>query len=93
MSKKKSLEGVVYTDTDSLITQFPLDPHEVGIGIGQMKLECCVQRGYFPAPKVYYIQSAAGPIIKRAKGVGALDDEPDYINLTQGHGVSVNVER
>lgn len=42
-----------YTDTDSIIIDKPLNPINIGKGIGQMKLENIYEKGIFLAPKFY----------------------------------------
>jgi hypothetical protein len=45
--------NVYYHDTDSIITDKPLDKKFVGKELGQLKLEYKINKGVFLAPKVY----------------------------------------
>ena len=45
--------NVYYTDTDSIVTDRPIDSTHIGKALGQMKLEYQISKGIFLAPKVY----------------------------------------
>lgn len=51
--KNNSDFNLFYSDTDSIIIDKSLPEHQVGTGIGLMKLENTLQEGTFIAPKVY----------------------------------------
>lgn len=55
MSRFKNSDdyNLYYSDTDSIVIDRPLPDHQVGTGIGLMKLENTLQEGTFIAPKVY----------------------------------------
>lgn len=79
---------IYYSDTDSLVTNMKLDDM-VGGELGQLKLECCVQEGYFITSKTYYMKCDDGREVKRAKGVySELLNKSHYVNLYEG----INIE-
>jgi hypothetical protein len=45
--------NVLYTDTDSIDIDKPLDPKFIGKELGLMKLECVFKEAVFLCPKVY----------------------------------------
>lgn len=53
----KYLENAHYTDTDSIMTNVPLSPDQVGDGLGMMKLERKIDEALFVRPKVYFIRT------------------------------------
>lgn len=57
MYKFKNLENneCFYTDTDSLFLEKKLNDEYIGNELGEFKLEYKVKKGYFIAPKVYYL--------------------------------------
>ena len=61
--------NIYYTDTDSLVTNIPLDKTMVGNQIGQFKLEHRVQEGYFMSSKTYCLLLENGQTIIKAKGI------------------------
>lgn len=79
---------IFYSDTDSLITDTPLNKEIVGKDIGQFKLEHIVSRAYFVSSKTYCLVLSNGTTVIKAKGVN--DDELDenkFIELIQGKKV------
>lgn len=44
---------IFYMDTDSLVTNKPLQPKLVGTKLGQFKLEHIIEEGYFISNKTY----------------------------------------
>jgi hypothetical protein len=76
---------IYYTDTDSIVTNKPLDDKLVGADLGQFKLEYKILYAFFVSSKVYYAvtdqldEDGNNVIVKRAKGV-LTDDltEADY---------------
>jgi hypothetical protein len=47
--------SIHYTDTDSIVTDIPLDKSPVGDGLGQFKLEYKIKQGYYISNKTYYV--------------------------------------
>ena len=90
MNTFKMLPGLIYSDTDSIVTQYELDPMYIGPNLGQMKLETQIKIGYFPAPKVYIIKDHDDKITSRAKGLGDIKLEAFYHNLHNGMKQTVN---
>lgn len=83
---------IYYTDTDSIVTNKPLDPSLVGIELGKFKLEHNVQRGYFISSKTYLLVSEKGKgIVIKAKGVNDKSlNENSFIRLLKGKDVLSN---
>jgi hypothetical protein len=50
--------NIYYTDTDSIVTDIPLDDNLVGEGLGMFKLEYKIEKGYYISNKTYYIDLA-----------------------------------
>lgn len=73
----KSL-NVLYTDTDSIDIDKPLDPKFIGPELGLMKLECIFDEAVFLAPKVYGGLLENGNEITKVKG---FKDEIKYSEL------------
>jgi len=44
---------IYYTDTDSIVTDIPLDESLIGPNLGQFKLEYEIKKGYFISAKTY----------------------------------------
>ena len=44
---------IYYTDTDSIVTDIPLEESLVGPKLGQFKLEYEIKEGYFISAKIY----------------------------------------
>ena len=51
--KLASLDNILYTDTDSIDIDKPLDPKYVGEELGQLKLEHIFDEAVYLAPKMY----------------------------------------
>jgi hypothetical protein len=60
--------NVYYHDTDSIITDKPLNDKFVGKELGQLKLEYKVNKAVFLAPKVYSIITDQGKTVTKVKG-------------------------
>lgn len=76
MNKTKSMLKdkdicVLYSDTDSLITNKPMPKHLVGNGIGRFKLEYKVKRAYFISNKTYclVLNDDRETIVIKVKGI------------------------
>lgn len=93
MARFKNMPGVIlyYTDTDSIVTnlspQQMLDILKVNIGpdMGQLKLECVINRAVFLAPKAYFLELENGDSIVKIKGLNQnnlSDVHKDKLNLT-----------
>lgn len=76
---------IYYMDTDSIVTNIPLDNSMIGNDIGQFKLEHKVDRGYFISGKTYCLVTGIGSkveVIIKAKGVKSSSlTEEDFIDL------------
>jgi len=74
--------NIYYTDTDSIVTDIPLDTSLVGNDLGQFKLEYIIKRGYFISNKTYGLILEDGRVITKNKGVleRSLNIE-DFVNL------------
>lgn len=83
---------IYYSDTDSIITNKPLDPGLIGEELGKFKLEHNVQRGYFISSKTYLLVSEKGKgIVVKAKGVNDKSlNENSFIKLLKGKHVLSN---
>lgn len=79
MSKFKNMESLklYYTDTDSIfVDQSPeqmknLFGDVIGNKLGQLKLECEIEKAIFLAPKAYYLETSEGKTIVKIKGLSA----------------------
>ena len=60
---------IYYMDTDSLVTNKPLQTHLVGNKLGQFKLEYIIEEGYFISNKTYCLVLNDGSTIIKTKGV------------------------
>lgn len=60
--------NVYYTDTDSIVTDKPLNENYIGKALGQLKLEYLISKGVFLAPKVYSLISSEGKEVTKVKG-------------------------
>jgi hypothetical protein len=60
--------NVYYSDTDSIITDKPIDNKHIGKELGQIKLEYKISKGVFIAPKVYSIITDQGKEVTKVKG-------------------------
>jgi len=67
--KNQYKDHLYYSDTDSLITDIEIDPKLISNNeLGLLKKEYNIKRGFFIAPKLYYIETDSGEIIK-TKGI------------------------
>ena len=66
---KNSDHILYYTDTDSIVTNKPLESKWVGNKLGQLKLEHEVLLGIFIAPKVYLIADINKNVTVKVKGL------------------------
>jgi len=65
-----SRDDSYYTDTDSVVLGSPLPEEWISsTELGNFKLEERVQKGYFLAPKCYYILTQEGKVIIKHKGL------------------------
>jgi hypothetical protein len=73
---------IYYSDTDSLVTDIPLDTldlsHLLGKELGQFKLEYEIKEGYFLSNKTYCLTLLDGSTVIKAKGVSS-----DSLNVDQ----------
>lgn len=61
--------NLYYSDTDSIIIDKPLPEDKIGNNLGQVKLECTIEKAVFLAPKVYGLITKDGKEIIKVKGV------------------------
>ena len=61
--------NLYYSDTDSAVTDAPIEPKYVGKHLGQLKLEHNVRKAVFLAPKVYGLIDEKGQEIIKVKGI------------------------
>ena len=87
------LENAHYTDTDSIMTEIPLRPDQVGDGLGMMKLERKIDEALFVKPKVYFTRTGDSYDLK-FKGVPRGSPKvSDYWDLYRGKNVTFAVTR
>jgi hypothetical protein len=80
---------IYYMDTDSIITDIPLDPSLVGDDLGQFKLEYKVKEGIFISSKTYCLILENGKHVIKSKGVYSDSLTPkDFRKLLKGERVS-----
>ena len=60
---------IYYMDTDSLVTDIPLDQDLVGEKLGQFKLEYKIKEGYFISNKTYCLILEDNSTVIKSKGV------------------------
>jgi len=77
-----------YSDTDSIVTNIPLEDKLVGNALGQYKLEYIIKEAYFISSKTYCLLLKFGTPVIKAKGVNNHKlSEQDFINLYKGEKV------
>ena len=80
--------NIYYTDTDSIITDIPLDNKLVDKDIGQFKLEFEIKEGYFISSKTYCLLLKDGRTIIKSKGAFSSSlTLNDFINMYKGVNV------
>jgi hypothetical protein len=67
--KNRSNFNLYYSDTDSIVIDKPLSSEIVGNELGQLKLECTIDRAVFLAPKVYGLITEGGDEVIKVKGI------------------------
>jgi DNA polymerase type B, organellar and viral len=60
---------IYYTDTDSIVTNIPLDNDLVGNKLGQFKLEYKIKEGYFISAKTYCLVLNDNSLVIKVKGL------------------------
>lgn len=81
--------NIYYSDTDSIVTNIPLEDKLVGKNIGQFKLEYIIKKAYFISSKTYLIKDIFDNTIIKAKGVSNLElSMDDFITLYKGGKVT-----
>jgi len=92
----KHILDSVYSDTDSLFTNKPLNENIIGKGIGKFKPEYggeLISYGLFPSPKLYLLELENGKIVSKRKGFSGHLSILDYLELYRGFGIDVIDER
>jgi hypothetical protein len=85
---------LLYSDTDSLVLERPLDPKLIGKELGLWKLEAQIKEGIFVKPKMYYYESDTGFIKKVCAGVKASDlSRDDFVKLGKGEEIQVTMPK
>jgi hypothetical protein len=80
--------NIYYTDTDSIVTDKPIDNALVGNGLGQFKLEYEIKEGYFISSKTYCLVLKDGEIIIKSKGAFSNSlSLNDFIDMYNGKSV------
>ena len=88
--------GVIYyMDTDSIVTNKPIQPYLIGKNLGQFKLEYEIKEGYFISNKTYCLVLHDGTTIIKCKGVInnslTLDDFKEmYFSSKDVKGIKTN---
>nr|YP_009744359.1 hypothetical protein [Xylaria hypoxylon]QIE13215.1 hypothetical protein [Xylaria hypoxylon] len=83
---------IYYTDTDSIITDIPLNNNLIGKDLGQFKLEYVIRRGYFISSKTYGLILEDGSTILKAKGLLSKSlDILDFEKLYEGINIPQKV--
>jgi len=59
--------NLYYSDTDSAVNDMPLNEELVGNKLGQLKLECTIDKAVFLAPKIYALVTIEGKEIIKVK--------------------------
>ena len=81
-------DKIYYSDTDSIVTNKPLNPDLEGKEIGLFKLEHNIATGYFITSKTYYLKLTYGSEVIKAKGVSNHNlCEDDFMKLLKGLNV------
>ena len=82
----------IMSDTDSAVLPKPLPNHQVGVELGQMKLEHEITEGIFIRKKFYSIKNPKGQVIIKASGVDSSHlDYNLFVKLLNGE--SIEIER
>jgi DNA polymerase type B, organellar and viral len=87
MHKYKNIPNnpCIYTDTDSVVLQYPLDPLEIGTEIGKMKLENKVKKGIFARKKLYCIINESNEEIVKSSGIDSKElNFEDIVKISKG---------
>jgi hypothetical protein len=88
------LLNVLYTDTDSIDIDQPLDPKFIGKDLGKMKLEYVFNKAIFLAPKVYGGILEDGTELTKVKGFKNSVPYSDLKTLlTKGSELELNQEK
>nr|QWO71437.1 DNA polymerase [Termitomyces sp. T123] len=89
--KNMKSNRLLYSDTDSLILENPLDPKFLSpTELGKLKLEHIICEAYFISPKFYGFKNVKGETVIKTKGInkGKVTFE-DLVKLTQGESISL----
>ena len=95
ISKFKNIPGnpLIYSDTDSAVLPYPLDPSFIGFELGKMKLEYTLSEGIFIGSKLYGIKGidSKGKEIIRIASAGinnTLLSYEDLKSLFKGNSIT-----
>jgi len=91
LNKYRKITKIVYTDTDSIITEEPLDSKYIGTEIGKMKLENIIIEGYFIKKKLYGYLNINGEekIVVAGLKKSTLNIDK-FRKLASGHNIIIN---
>ena len=80
--------NIYYSDTDSIVTNKPLNSDLTGKEIGKFKLEYVIKKAYFVNSKTYAINTINDEIVIKAKGVNSKElSLNDIKNLYLGENI------
>jgi len=85
--------GLIAGDTDSVITQNPLPPEEVGPELGKLKLEYKIKEGIHVSSKFYYHLDTDGLEHIKAKGAGSDISKEKFEELIDLKSITYNKEK
>jgi hypothetical protein len=85
--------GLIAGDTDSVITQNPLPPEEVGPELGKLKLEYRIKEGIHVSSKFYYHLATDGLEYIKAKGAGPDISKEKFEELIDLKSITYNKEK
>ena len=86
--------SVLYTDTDSVFLEKPLNPSFIGEEIGQLKFEGIAKEAFFISPKLYCLLMDNGEVIIKSKGVKKENlTVEDFRDLMKGKTKEVKEEK
>ena len=92
MYKYKNMKDnqCIYTDTDSVVLEKPLNDNLIGKEIGQMKLENTIQHGFFIRKKLYAYLNEKGILIKKSSGIDSNKlDWTTFYELNKGNLIKI----
>lgn len=94
LNQYKNMENNLYIggDTDSIIMSKPIDPINIGLNLGQFKLEYIITEGLYHSKKFYFIRTIDDKIIIKAKGIDNSNNILSYdsfVELFKGNTLTI----